>query len=93
MWQFGIKWKTSLSGNVLADEGPIWRPFCVNVPQFRPQRFRKRADDDVYEAIGFVGDQTPLKVDDITQIMTNGGEEELLDSDVQFSASDDSDNE
>ena len=63
---------------------------CIKL---RPENCGWVLDDDVYEPIGFVGDQTPLKIDDIAQTMSNGGEEELLESDVQFSASDDSDDE
>lgn len=50
-------------------------------------------EDDNFKPIGFVGDQTPLKIDDIVQIMDNGHEEELLESDEHYLTSDDSDYE
>lgn len=49
-------------------------------------------EDDHFKSIGFVGDQTPLKIDDIAQVMDNGDGEDL-ESDNQYSTSDDSDNE
>lgn len=41
--------------------------------------------DDHFKAIGFVGDQRPLKIYDIAQIMGYGDEEEWLKSDVWLS--------
>lgn len=60
--------------------------------KLRPENCGWLLEDDHFKPIGFVGDQTPLKIDDIAQVMDNGDKEEL-ESDNQYSTSDDSDNE